>query len=907
MTRITTVSLVRSRNLIAIGMIATIWISSLAFASGEAQDDTSTQEVILRAWGVPRFSSRASEIATLRVLEEFQKKFPNITPVSSRGISISSGSRTADMAPLMQIAGGIAADVMYVTFRQSDTYIQNKFLYPLDKYVEGSLGLDVVNGQNMVLEKYLEVLQTSDKYNTEIGGGVARVPLQCWEVIRRNCPYGQQCQFAEINGGDWKFQPTRLHNHIWAFPQGPQVTVLFYRKDLFHEAGLPDRVPETNDELFEFAKQLTNPAEDRYGLKFQLGEQLSWSTLGFLYSSGGRLVDRDAKDNWICSFDSPEAVEAYFFVARLFHEPFLGPNGKTIGSVVYLGESSSGQGYDLQTAMSFEGLGQTVFTDKIQDPKLIGFGPVPKGPSGIRGNEFNSPMTGIYAGLEGNANKTKRDAAWEYIRFYDGPEARNIRTRVFVEHGMGRFVQPELLKIGGYEEYVRQVPKGWAIEYKKCLADGVPEPYGKNCQNVYYYASKGINQIQTSKEIKQAIISRKKALDAGDETLAAAEETKARNWIAEILKVQARISNDKMLDIIDPAERSKRNIVASIVAVAVIVLFVLLFRKVFKVFDAAQADEPGGPKGKWQFKRYKWAYLLLAVPVGSVILWQYYPLARGSVMAFQEYNVRGFSEFVGMANFAAVLYDTEFWYSVWVTIKYSLLFALFGFTAPIILAILLTEIPRGKIFFRTVYYLPAALTGLIVIYLWKSFFGQFGMINETINSLIQMLNILPVVEIDLLQKNWLQDPNMALICILLPVIWSGMGPGCLIYLAALKTIPEESYEAADIDGAGIWHKIFHVSIPGIKALLIINFIGVIVATMQGGGDFALAMTGGGPYSPYGETEFVSLKIFFQAFGYLKFGVATAMAWILGSMLIGFTVIQLQRLSRLEFKTAPETK
>lgn len=170
-----------------------------------------------------------------------------------------------------------------------------------------------------------------------------------------------------------------------------------------------------------------------------------------------------------------------------------------------------------------------------------------------------------------------------------------------------------------------------------------------------------------------------------------------------------------------------------------------------------------------------------------------------------------------------------------------------------------------------------------------------------------MLNILPSVEIDLLQKNWLQDPNMALICILLPVIWSGMGPGCLIYLAALKTIPEESYEAADIDGAGIWHKIFHVAIPGIKALLIINFIGVIVATMQGGGDFALAMTGGGPYSPYGETEFVSLKIFFQAFGYLKFGVATAMAWILGSMLIGFTVIQLQRLSRLEFKTAPETK
>ena len=82
----------------------------------------------------------------------------------------------------------------------------------------------------------------------------------------------------------------------------------------------------------------------------------------------------------------------------------------------------------------------------------------------------------------------------------------------------------------------------------------------------------------------------------------------------------------------------------------------------------------------------------------------------------------------------------------------------------------------------------------------------------------------------------------------------------------------------------------------------INFIGVMVATVKGGGQFALAMTGGGPYTPYGQTEFVDLKIFLQAFGYLKFGIATAMAWILGAMLVGFTVIQLQRLSKMEFKT-----
>lgn len=390
-------------------------------------------------------------------------------------------------------------------------------------------------------------------------------------------------------------------------------------------------------------------------------------------------------------------------------------------------------------------------------------------------------------------------------------------------------------------------------------------------------------------------------------SLAAKLETQAKERIHAILKEQAKISNDKMLDIVEPAERKKRNIVAGVVAASILIVFVLLFRKVFKVFDSSQLRDPNAPKGKWQFMRYKWAYLLLVIPLGSVILWQYYPLAKGSVMAFQNYNVRGFTEWIGMANFASALYDKEFWYSIWVTFKYTLLVALFGFTAPIALAFLLTEVPKGKILFRTIYYLPAVLTGLVVIFLWKSFYGQFGMINQVVNFFVQLLNYLPGVEFAELHKNWLEDPQLALICILLPTIWAGMGPGCLIYLAALKTVPEEIYEAADIDGAGIMHKIFHVAIPNIKALIMINLIGVVVGTMKGGSQFALAMTGGGPYTPYGQTEFAGLKIFFQAFGYLRFGVATAMAWILGSMLVGFTVIQLQKLSRMEFKTAAGIK
>jgi multiple sugar transport system permease protein len=129
------------------------------------------------------------------------------------------------------------------------------------------------------------------------------------------------------------------------------------------------------------------------------------------------------------------------------------------------------------------------------------------------------------------------------------------------------------------------------------------------------------------------------------------------------------------------------------------------------------------------------------------------------------------------------------------------------------------------------------------------------------------------------------------------MVWAGMGPGCLIYLAALKGIPDDFYEAADLDGATFIDKILFVVFPMLKPLLIINFVGVFIASWLHATANILAMTGGSA-----DTEVAGLHIFYKAFIYLKFGPATAMAWVLGSMLIGFTVYQLQILSRLEFRT-----
>ena len=127
-----------------------------------------------------------------------------------------------------------------------------------------------------------------------------------------------------------------------------------------------------------------------------------------------------------------------------------------------------------------------------------------------------------------------------------------------------------------------------------------------------------------------------------------------------------------------------------------------------------------------------------------------------------------------------------------------------------------------------------------------------------------------------------------------------MGPGCLIYLAALKGIPEDYYEAADIDGATFIDKILFVVFPTLKALVVINFVGAFISSWYHSTGNILVMTGGDAAT---KTETAGLYIWYKAFTYLNFGPATAAAWMLAFILIGFTVYQLQILSKVEFKNA----
>ncbi|MAE64981.1 MAG: hypothetical protein CMJ18_11990 [Phycisphaeraceae bacterium] len=849
-----------------------------AVAESDPAPKASSDIIYLRgAFGVrTRFDLGPYAQALRQITRSFRERYPNIHPVSGRGLNLATGStvRNWDIGPMMRIAGDVAPDTLYVNFRRSGNYIHKKLLYPLDRYIEELAGVTVPDGSAMSSSDYVAVLREGDHF-TRVAQSI---PDPCWPVIHRLCPYRAECPYRE----QWGLAPLEKHRHVWAFPVAPLAIAMRYNKALFSEYGIEQRPPRDWPELMRWAKILTDPTKGRFGLAIPV-QALGWYYTIFLYSAGGQALHHDGEENWHCVLDSDEAVDAAYFFARLRLEK-IERDGHVYRGVI--GASFDGRSSGpIEYGMNFMHIQYLALAAGTY--QNYGFGPVPAGPTGVVRSRFNAQMMGIFSGLA--HDERRRDATWKYITFWDGPEARRIHVEKYVEAGLGRYVRPLLLRQfnedGRYDSILRRIPPEIDAAYA-VFEDGVPQPYGRNCELFYNELNKPLGAIWRSEIVRDAI-------DRDEPDVGKAE-------IRRILSRATDRINLKMLGKLPEPVLARRNRTAWVVIVVVVITFVLVLRRVFRYFTPPQQMA----RGLWQFGRYGRAYILMAPAILSIALWMYWPLMKGTVIAFQDYSVLGESEWVGADNFAEVLYDSEFWHSLKVSLYYGLLFVVFGFAAPIALAFLLHEIPRGRILLRTIYYLPAVLAGVVVIFLWKSFYGPEGLLNQVINAGIWVANLLPGVDMPLVFENWLENERMVLFFSLLPTVWAGAGPGCLIYLAALKTIPEELYEAADVDGAGIRDKVFGVALPSIRALIVINFIGAVIGAIRGSGGFMLAMTGGGPYSESGgATEVVGLKLFYTTFGYLNFGVGAAMAWVLGAMLIGFTVLQLKRLSRMEFRTA----
>jgi multiple sugar transport system permease protein len=231
---------------------------------------------------------------------------------------------------------------------------------------------------------------------------------------------------------------------------------------------------------------------------------------------------------------------------------------------------------------------------------------------------------------------------------------------------------------------------------------------------------------------------------------------------------------------------------------------------------------------------------------------------------------------------------------------YVALTLLIGFFIPMFLAIGLNEIPKLKVFFRTVFFLPAMTSSIVIAFMWRQFYDKTdaGVLNALLAPIIGFFNGLFHTGIET-KHDWLGDPTLAMLAVVLPGVWAASGPGSILYLAAMKNIPDERYEAADLDGANWVQKILWITVPGLKPLMLINLLGSFIAGFKAMENIFVLTAGGPLYS----THTIGLEVWTNAFMFLKFGYATAAAWVMGAILIGFTVIQIQNLMKMRFTTA----
>ena len=232
-------------------------------------------------------------------------------------------------------------------------------------------------------------------------------------------------------------------------------------------------------------------------------------------------------------------------------------------------------------------------------------------------------------------------------------------------------------------------------------------------------------------------------------------------------------------------------------------------------------------RGKTLLKRIwreRLMYLLILPGVFYFCTFTYLPLI-GNVIAFQDYSpfkaaqegpIQGFfvGPWIGLQNFSDMLSDPDFRVALTNTIQIEILLLVFAFPAPLLLALLLNSMisESMKRSMQTIVYLPHFLSWVIIISMWRQFFGGTGMVNE----LLAMFDAGPV--------NIIQNPDIFKPIVVLQVIWKDVGWGTIIYLAALTKIDVTLYEAAVVDGAGGWQRLRDVTLPGIRPVVVILLI-----------------------------------------------------------------------------------
>ncbi len=245
----------------------------------------------------------------------------------------------------------------------------------------------------------------------------------------------------------------------------------------------------------------------------------------------------------------------------------------------------------------------------------------------------------------------------------------------------------------------------------------------------------------------------------------------------------------------------------------------------------------------------------------SVILFAFFvwePLLESVHLSLFRAQGMTLIQYVGIKNYVDVFRHPDFTPALINTFKYTLWSLVIGFLVPIILAIIINEIRKGKSLFKMSVYLPNIVPGMAMVLMWGFIFrpGNTGVLNVLLGHL------------GIGAQPWLTNPSWTIPLIVIALTWRGAGATTLIYIAGLQGIDPELYEAAIIDGAGIWHRIRHITLPNIfnlaRTLLVLQIIAVFQILYE-----PLVMTNGGPNNASVSMMQLVYKFAFERFDYPK--------------------------------------
>ncbi|MGU3470765.1 carbohydrate ABC transporter permease [Paenibacillus sp. D51F] len=286
--------------------------------------------------------------------------------------------------------------------------------------------------------------------------------------------------------------------------------------------------------------------------------------------------------------------------------------------------------------------------------------------------------------------------------------------------------------------------------------------------------------------------------------------------------------------------------------------------------------QAGRGKARTLLRKYGWGLAFLFPAAVIFILFLWLPIIKGFFYSFYHIDFVKGDEFIGLDNYRTVFSDPDVWTAVKNTLYYMALCLVMGFWVPIVFAIGISEIKRLQGVFRVAAYLPNVIPVVVLYGLWRWMYDPVGPINAGITSLFGGEGV-----------SFLTDTKWSMISLVFMETWQQFGSAMLLYLAAVLSIPRDWYEAAEIDGAGIWQRIWHITLPSLRSLILLMLVLQIIGTSQAY-QSQLALLDGGPVK---ATLTYALLIVKYATTRLDMGVASAMGVLMFIVLGALAIVQ----------------